>query len=83
MTIENRKDSFVFNDLINDEAQVVANDGNFSLFSFEGNNHDFFMEQQLAERVAHMAVSIEDFEKNRDLKRDLVQFISNRNNVNN
>ena len=51
------------NDLINDEAEQVGNNGNFLLFSFEGNDHDYFIQQQLSKRVAHMAVTIEDFEK--------------------
>ena len=47
---------------------------------YDGDNYDDFIEQQLANRVAQMAVSIDDFEKHRSLNDDLTVFISNMDN---
>ena len=87
MTVEIWKNIYIFNNIvdnvndINDDANENNNNedncNNFSLFGINGNDYNFFEDQMLSERVAHIEASVEDQQKNQIPQRDLVAHIQN------
>ena len=79
--VEMNKDHCIFNDERNEnnEGEEEHAPTLTLLFSIaEENDGNGFFQQELAERVAHMASAIEDKALHQSLQEDLIEHISNR-----
>ena len=83
--VETNKDCFVFNDKRDENMEEEDKDApmSTSLFSITKNdNGNGFFQQELAERVAHMATAMEDKAMHQSLQEDLIEHIWNGHGLN-
>jgi hypothetical protein len=76
MTIESRRNTFVFNDLISDQEEEPSDNVEDTIFIDEGAAIDLTYSELFALRTAYMSSSIEDQDKHVSLRDDLMQYIN-------